>query len=128
MVNSLYKKKSPKLLCAERIAIYLVHCKLFSQIVCSVLNKWHFHFYLSAHRDFGFFLFRLFTIKTSYRKHKTSVLGFGLKQHSPCSPRMTIKHEKWPKCWKSFDKLLEMLVFCDFRQILLLSLDNLAIF
>ena len=28
---------------------------LDSQIVCCVLNKWHFHFYVSAHRDFGFF-------------------------------------------------------------------------
>ena len=36
-------------------AIYLVHCKSFSQIVCNVLNKWHFHFYLSAYSGFGFF-------------------------------------------------------------------------
>ena len=28
---------------------------LHSQKVCSVLDKWHFHFYLSAHSNFGFF-------------------------------------------------------------------------
>ena len=28
---------------------------LYSQIICSVLSKWHFHFYLSAHGDLRFF-------------------------------------------------------------------------
>ena len=26
-----------------------------SQMICSVISKWHFHFYLSLHSDFGFF-------------------------------------------------------------------------
>ena len=30
---------------------------IYSQMICSVLNKWHFHFYLSAHNRFGFFSF-----------------------------------------------------------------------
>ena len=28
---------------------------LYSQMIYSVLSKWHFHFYLSAYSDFGFF-------------------------------------------------------------------------
>ena len=31
------------------------HLTAHIQIICSVLSKWHFHFYLSAHSDFGFF-------------------------------------------------------------------------
>ena len=29
--------------------------QMYSQMICSVLNKWQFYFYLSAHSDFGFF-------------------------------------------------------------------------
>ena len=29
--------------------------QMYSQMICSVLSKWQFYFYLSAHSDFGFF-------------------------------------------------------------------------
>ena len=31
------------------------HFTVHSQMICSFLSKQHIHFYLSAHRDFGFF-------------------------------------------------------------------------
>ena len=48
---------------------------------------WHFHFHLSAHRDFEFFS----CVSNLPSKLKNPVLGFGLKRYAPCSPRMTAK-------------------------------------
>ena len=34
---------------------WCIMTRLYSQDICSVLSKWQFYFYLSAHSDFGFF-------------------------------------------------------------------------
>ena len=61
MVNRLHKKKSKMAMCGK-IEMELPfpwytanHLIVQSQIICSVLNKWHSHFYLSAHSKFGLF-------------------------------------------------------------------------
>ena len=57
-------------------ANYLTVC---SQMICSVLSKWHFHFYVSAHRDFGFFSCVGYLHPKDYKESvKNPILNLGL--------------------------------------------------
>ena len=65
---------------------------LAAKIVCSVHHKWHFHFCLIPHSDFGFFfLCRLITPERLYKKCKKPVFEFGGKQFVPSSGQISVK-------------------------------------
>ena len=73
----------------EYTANYLT---VYSQMICSVLSKWQFHFYLSANSDFGFFfLCRLFTPQISHKRCKRPIFEFCWVHEVPTSLRRSVK-------------------------------------
>ena len=56
-------------------------------MICSVIQKWYFHFYLSAHGNFGFFSCAGYLHPKDYIKGvKNTFLNFGQVHDVPFSP------------------------------------------